>query len=54
MYDRLTLFAENKYGGGHFVSPTIVLPIIEGVLGYKQVYSDAASWTYRKDVQFKG
>jgi len=53
MYDTLTLYAEKKYGGGHFISPTIVLAIVEGVLGYEKTYTDGTKWIYRRDVAFK-
>ncbi len=53
MYDRLVLAAENRYGGGYNVTPTIVLSFIEGVLGYDKVSCDGGMWTYRRDVEFK-
>lgn len=53
MYDRLVLIAENRYGVRYAISPTIVLHLIEGVLGYSQVSVDGSFWTYRKDVEFR-
>ncbi|KAI8302768.1 hypothetical protein K4K59_000359 [Colletotrichum sp. SAR11_240] len=50
--DRLVLVAENR-SGTFTVTPTIVLSLVEGVLGYKQVYADAHSWTYRRDVELR-
>ncbi|KAF9873561.1 hypothetical protein CkaCkLH20_09020 [Colletotrichum karsti] len=50
--DRLVLVAENR-NGTFTITPTIVLSLIEGVLGYRPTYSDAHSWTYRRDVEFR-
>ncbi|KAL0939502.1 uncharacterized protein CTRU02_206112 [Colletotrichum truncatum] len=50
--DRLVLVSENR-GGTFSVTPPIVLSLVEGVLGYKQVYSDAHSWTYRRDTELR-
>ncbi|KAI0453894.1 hypothetical protein F5B21DRAFT_264217 [Xylaria acuta] len=52
VYDRLTVVSESRYHT-QAVSPTIVLSLIEGVLGYKNVSSDGSSWTFRKDVEFR-
>jgi hypothetical protein len=54
MYDRLTLEAEAKYFP-FAVSPTILLTLIEGILGYRNVAVDAGAgtWHYRKDTEFK-
>ncbi|KAK1714646.1 hypothetical protein BDP67DRAFT_512635 [Colletotrichum lupini] len=51
--DRLVLVSEHKYGGAFILTPTIILSLVEGVLGYKPVYSDAHSWTYRRDTELK-
>lgn len=53
MYDCLWLLAENRYGSQENVSPTIVLALVEGVLGYDKVFGDGRSWTYRRDVPFR-
>lgn len=45
--------AENRYGGGYNVTPTVVLALVEGALGYDQVSADGSSWTYRRDIEFK-
>ncbi|KAF6815600.1 hypothetical protein CSOJ01_03487 [Colletotrichum sojae] len=50
--DRLVLVAENRCGT-FTITPTIVLSLVEGVLGYKPVFSDAHSWTFRRDVEFR-
>lgn len=49
----MVLVSENRYGGGFTLTPAIVLSLVEGVLGYKPVYSDAHSWTYRRDVELR-
>lgn len=51
--DRLVLVSEHKYGGAFILTPTITLSLVEGVLGYKPVYSDAHSWTYRRDTELR-
>ncbi|TDZ21681.1 hypothetical protein Cob_v005403 [Colletotrichum orbiculare MAFF 240422] len=50
--DRLVLVSENR-SGTFSITPTIVLSLVEGVLGYKQVYSDAHTWTYRRDIELR-
>lgn len=52
-YDTLTLSCENRYGSRFTVSPTLILHLVEGVLGYERVFSDASSWHYRRDAPFK-
>ncbi|GJC77715.1 hypothetical protein ColLi_00553 [Colletotrichum liriopes] len=51
--DRLVLATEHKYGGAFILTPTIILSLVEGVLGYKPVYSDATTWTYRRDIELR-
>ncbi|KAI1164143.1 hypothetical protein F5B18DRAFT_650862 [Nemania serpens] len=56
MYDRLTLSSEGRYAV-QAVSPTIVLALVEGVLGYRgvsQQQDGASSWAFRRDVEFRG
>ncbi|KLU85512.1 hypothetical protein MAPG_04535 [Magnaporthiopsis poae ATCC 64411] len=53
MYDCLWLVAESRYGPQQTVSPTIILALVEGVLGYDKVSGDGGSWTYRRDVPFR-
>ncbi|KAI0547779.1 hypothetical protein F4679DRAFT_597447 [Xylaria curta] len=52
VYDRLTIVSDSRYHT-QTVSPTIVLSLIEGVLGYKNIFCDGSSWTFRKDVEFR-
>lgn len=52
-YDTLTVSTESRYGNGFTASPTLVLALVEGTLGYRRVFSDASSWQYRKDTPFK-
>ncbi|KAI3319864.1 hypothetical protein HD806DRAFT_250876 [Xylariaceae sp. AK1471] len=52
VYDRLTVSSESRYFD-QAVSATMLLALIEGVLGYKNVSVDGSSWTYRRDVEFK-
>jgi hypothetical protein len=52
MYDRLTMAVEGRYSN-YTVTPLILLPLIEGVLGYKSVLVDGHSWRYRRDVEFR-
>ncbi|KAF5003816.1 hypothetical protein FDECE_9659 [Fusarium decemcellulare] len=46
VYDRLTLFCENRYGGIFTVSPTMILNLVEGVFGYERLTlrNDGAIW----------
>ncbi|KAI1121255.1 hypothetical protein F5Y10DRAFT_272259 [Nemania abortiva] len=53
VYDRLTVNSETTRYMVQTVSPTILLALIEGVLGYKSVSQDGSSWTFRRDVEFK-
>ncbi|KAI1188561.1 hypothetical protein F5B17DRAFT_451571 [Nemania serpens] len=56
MYDRLTVSSEGRYST-QAVSPTIVLALVEGVLGYRgvsQQLQDGSSWAFRRDVEFRG
>lgn len=53
LHDCLVFCVDGKYRGDTVVSPTIVLSLLEGVLGYEQVNCDAMSWTYRRDTPFK-
>ncbi|KAF4981467.1 hypothetical protein FZEAL_2710 [Fusarium zealandicum] len=53
MYDRLTLFCENRYGNVFTVSATMILNLVEGVFGYQRVHGDSSSWHYRRDTPFK-
>ncbi|KAI0445182.1 hypothetical protein F4803DRAFT_193305 [Xylaria telfairii] len=52
VYDRLTVVSESRYHT-QAVSPTIVLSLIEGVLGYKNVSAYGSTWNFRKDVEFR-
>ncbi|KAI1194159.1 hypothetical protein F5X97DRAFT_327820 [Nemania serpens] len=52
MYDRLTMSPEGRYSV-QAVSPTIVLALVEGVLGYRGVSQQQGSWTFRRDVEFR-
>ncbi|KAI8627620.1 hypothetical protein F5Y19DRAFT_442325 [Xylariaceae sp. FL1651] len=52
IYDRLTITSDARYSV-QTVSPTIILALIEGVLGYKSVSADGSSWTFRRDIEFK-
>lgn len=52
-YDMLTLSTQGQYGSRFTVSPTLILALVEGSLGYKRVYSNANTWQYRKDTPFK-
>ncbi|KAJ9148625.1 hypothetical protein NKR23_g4788 [Pleurostoma richardsiae] len=48
MYDRLVLSMEDRYTHRFGVTPTIVLALVEGVLGYERVSVDGTIWTYRR------
>ncbi|KAI3328660.1 hypothetical protein F4824DRAFT_405785 [Ustulina deusta] len=52
VYDRLTVTVETRYTAQE-LSPTILLAVIEGVLGYKGVSNDGPLWTFRRDVEFR-
>ncbi|KAF2972062.1 hypothetical protein GQX73_g1622 [Xylaria multiplex] len=51
-YDRLTVTADTRYTAQE-ISPTILLALIEGVLGYEIVSNDGSLWTFRRDVEFR-
>lgn len=53
IHDSLSIAAENRYGGITHVPPPIVLSLVEGVLGYERIYSDASCWHYRRESAFK-
>ncbi|KAK8069603.1 hypothetical protein PG994_006219 [Apiospora phragmitis] len=52
IYDRLTLSVDRPHAQ-YSVSPMIVLSLVEGVLGYQNVGSEASCWKFRKDVELK-
>ncbi|TGJ80327.1 hypothetical protein E0Z10_g8447 [Xylaria hypoxylon] len=52
VYDRLTVATESRYTAQE-VSPTMLLSLIEGVMGYKMISNDGPFWTFRRDVEFK-
>ncbi|KEZ43545.1 hypothetical protein SAPIO_CDS4458 [Scedosporium apiospermum] len=52
-HDRLTLYAENRYSGGHCITPPIILSLVESLLGYELTYQESSRWVYRKDTPFK-
>ncbi|KAI1169713.1 hypothetical protein F4777DRAFT_192264 [Nemania sp. FL0916] len=55
VYDRLSITSEGRYIV-QTVSPTLILALVEGVLGYLPVSGDGSgtSWTFRRDVGFRG
>ncbi|KAI1463567.1 uncharacterized protein F4812DRAFT_446562 [Daldinia caldariorum] len=50
MYDRLIMTARDRTPE-ILVTPMIVLPFVEGVLGYKSVSVDGSSWVFRRDTE---
>ncbi|KAK8053629.1 hypothetical protein PG996_012930 [Apiospora saccharicola] len=52
MYDRLTMSVDRPYAQ-YGVSPMIVLSLVEGVLGYQNVRTEASCWKFRKEVEFR-
>ncbi|KAI0164570.1 hypothetical protein GGR57DRAFT_449775 [Xylariaceae sp. FL1272] len=50
VYDRLTITSLAVQQ----VSPMLVLPLVESVLGYKTVTVERGSWIFRRDVEFRG
>ncbi|KAI1347869.1 hypothetical protein F5Y01DRAFT_307187 [Xylaria sp. FL0043] len=52
VYDRMTIKAESRYTTQE-VSPTIILALVEGVLGYKVISNDGPYWSFRRDVEFR-
>ncbi|KAI1804651.1 hypothetical protein F4811DRAFT_519304 [Daldinia bambusicola] len=49
MYDRLVMTAGDRTPQ-FLVTPMIVLPLVEDVLGYKSVSVDGSSWVFRRDI----
>ncbi|KAK7931754.1 hypothetical protein PG985_002466 [Apiospora marii] len=52
IYDRLTLSVDRPYAQ-YGISPMLVLSLVEGVLGYQNVGSEASCWKFRKEVELK-
>ncbi|KAI0505375.1 hypothetical protein F5B22DRAFT_627987 [Xylaria bambusicola] len=52
VYDRLTVTVESRHTTQQ-ISPTLLLAMVEGVLGYKSMSSEGRFWTFRKDIEFK-
>ncbi|KAI0424107.1 hypothetical protein F5Y09DRAFT_154189 [Xylaria sp. FL1042] len=52
VYDRMTVTVESRYAAQE-ISPTIILGLVEGVLGYKIVSNDGPYWSFRRDVEFR-
>lgn len=50
-YNRLVLSGDSRRG--HLVSPTIVLSLVENVLGYENTFTDRYCWQFRKDSPLK-
>jgi len=48
--DSLTIWPTTR---GEPVNPVIVIAFIEGILGYKMVYTDGSRWVYRSDKRLK-
>ncbi|KAI8965554.1 hypothetical protein F5Y11DRAFT_312688 [Daldinia sp. FL1419] len=51
-YDRLTMSVQSR-NPNFLVSPMIVLPFIESILGYKSVSADGSSWIFRRDKELR-
>jgi len=52
VFDRLTISIQTSRMN-FVLNPTLLLSFVEGVLGYKPVYGDGGSWTFRRNVGFK-
>ncbi len=55
MFDSLILTTgeTNRFVRQFPINPTIVLSLVEGVLGYERVSADSSRWTYRRDAEFR-
>lgn len=50
LHDVLTIRSDqNRF----HVSPTLILHLVESVLGYERVYTDSCSWQFRRNTPFK-
>ncbi|KAH7147002.1 hypothetical protein B0J13DRAFT_500867 [Dactylonectria estremocensis] len=47
-YDRLTLAVDDEDRSPFLVTPSVILALVEGVLGYSRVWVDGSIWTFRK------
>lgn len=47
-YDRLTLTVDDEDRSPFLVTPSVILALVEGVLGYSRVWVDGSVWTFRK------
>lgn len=47
-YDRLTLAVDDEDRSPFLVTPSVILALVEGVLGYSRVCVNGSIWTFRK------
>jgi len=53
MYDRLTLRVDRSTENYFLVTPTVILSLVEGALGYERVSVQGCVWTFRKDTELR-
>ena len=53
LYDRLTLYASDTYDNYFLVTPSVILALVEGVLGYERIFVEGSTWTFRKGIELK-
>jgi hypothetical protein len=53
LYDRLVMTVDNSYGNYFLVTPSVILALIEGILGYERVWVEGSTWTFTKGVELK-
>ena len=53
-YDRLMLRVDDSSDDNYFlVTPTAILSLVEGMLGYERVSVQGCVWTFRKDTELR-
>ncbi|CEJ92666.1 hypothetical protein VHEMI08301 [[Torrubiella] hemipterigena] len=53
MYDRLSMTIPKNSYQVEYISPLMPISMIEGVLGFKETYSDGSTWHFLRTVPFK-
>lgn len=53
MYDRLSMTIPKNSYQVEYISPLMPISMIEGVLGFKETYSDGSTWHFLRTVPYK-
>jgi hypothetical protein len=47
------MFIDDDYDNYFLVTPSVILALVEGVLGYERVWVEGSTWTFRKMTELK-